>query len=130
MKFVLDASMKTGISSVDEQHELLFGMIEELVEQVGMGEERQAAYDALQGLKTYAAFHFTDEEELMRQSGFPKVDEHAQAHREFVQRIDDIEKEVKNDSAQAAKDLLRFLYDWLVLHIKGMDMAFVPTVKA
>ncbi len=66
--------------------------------------------------------HFTDEEELMAQSGLdPRhVDDHRAMHQQFIQQVTLLW------SQRAAHDrprhhLVGFLTSWLGLHILGMD---------
>jgi len=119
-----DASMKTGVELVDEQHRLLLEMLNELYEKMNLGAAQQAVLDALQGMRAYAAFHFKDEEEFLFEKGYPGLEAHKQAHDSFVEKLDDFQKVVAQDSLMAALEVLHFLKQWLVQHIQGTDMEF------
>lgn len=124
MLVVWDASMATGVESIDEQHQLLLEMLNELHEKMNLGEARQAVLDALQGLRAYTAFHFQDEERLLLEKGYPELEAHKQAHQEFVSKLDGFQEVVNQDSLMAGLELLHFLKKWLTGHIKGTDMEY------
>lgn len=124
-----DETMAIGVHDIDEQHRLLLQMLNELHEKMSLGAAHQAVRDALQGMHAYASFHFADEERLLQEHGYPDLPAHRQAHQEFVQRLEDFQKVVEQDSLIGALEVLHFLKQWLVQHIKGTDKQFVPYLQ-
>jgi len=118
------AALAMGLPDIDEQHRMLIHMIRELGGQMQAGEHRQGVLDALQGMLAYAATHFEDEEELMEEAGWEGLDRHEGLHAEFLWKAGDFEAQVKNDSAQASREVLQYLLNWLVRHIHVEDRAF------
>ena len=100
----------------DAQHQELFRIIDSLTKEDGR--------KALDRLIAYVDHHFTLEEEYMEKLGYPGMEAHVLAHRNF-------EREVKNLLADQtfyddafAKKLSDFLTEWLTKHIFGIDKLF------
>lgn len=116
--------MITGIAVIDEQHRVFVEMIAELGERIENGQERQGLLDALQGMTAYAAFHFTDEEALMRQAGYVDLPAHRKLHAHFLSRCEALDLTSGTARRPAALAALGYLMAWLLGHIKVEDMAF------
>jgi hypothetical protein len=52
-----------------------------------------------------------------------------QQHMKLVGKVMDYRKRFEKNEAFAAMDLMEFLKDWLIKHIKGTDTKYVPFVK-
>ncbi|MGE4298884.1 MAG: bacteriohemerythrin [Desulfovibrionaceae bacterium] len=123
--FRWDDSYLTHIASIDDQHKMLFECVQELHTQLQRGEDRQGVLDALQGMRGYAAYHFEEEEVLMRDAAYPALEAHVSEHRQFTERIDELERDAPSDYAAATREMLIFLVHWLVDHILVADHAYV-----
>ena len=119
-----DHSLDLGNPLIDEQHQALYEMIVELDERMVRGEFGQGVLDALQGMKAYAAVHFEQEEALMARAGWPQLTRHKALHGQFMQKTSLFSSEALADSEWTSLDVLRFLLDWLVAHIKVQDRSF------
>lgn len=131
--------MSVGESTIDGQHKKLLGQITRLAQiissmDVDVGQLR----DTMHFLYTYAKEHFAYEEKYMAGHGFPDLENHRKAHQNFVQFYDDLQKEFREKSISGhfssvdVKDLLKkvekYLGDWLVHHIKGMDHEYAKYI--
>lgn len=117
-------ALAMGHAEIDEQHRMLIQMIRELGVRMNAGDHRQGVLDALQGMLAYAATHFEDEEELMEQADWDGLEKHEGLHAEFMWKAGDLESQVKDDYAQASREVLDYLLHWLVDHIQVEDRAF------
>lgn len=123
-------NLAVGNPDIDEQHQMLIGMIRELVEQIDAGAHRQGVMDALQGMLAYAATHFEDEEEIMEEAGFEGLERHEGLHAEFMWKAGDFGTQIQDDYAKASREVLYFLLTWLVEHIQVEDRAFFNSLSA
>ena len=119
-----DPALEVGDRIIDGQHRSLFGMIMGLDARMTQEEFGLAVLDALQGMRTYAATHFEDEERMMEQAGWPGLPEHRKMHGEFMRRASLFSAETLADSEWTALEMLRFLMRWLIEHIKVQDKGF------
>jgi hemerythrin-like metal-binding protein len=83
----------------------------------------------LQELAQYTVEHFQAEEKLMMEAGYSKLNEHKRVHEKLVKEVLDFQRQFEGGSATVTLDLMTFLSDWLINHIKGVDRQYVPTLK-
>jgi hemerythrin len=121
--FEWDSSIALGISVIDEQHKALFGWINNLNEAIESGDGSAAAGEVIWKLITYVTEHFTEEELLMLSCNYPDLSAHRKEHDLFVERLREIQVNI-NDGHEMGKNVLDFLGEWLVCHIKGTDQGY------
>jgi hemerythrin len=118
-----DVSYELGIPSIDEQHKALFGWINSLDEAIRNGEGSEAVGEVIWKLITYVTEHFRDEELLMLSSKYPGMSAHRKEHDQFVLRLREIQANFL-DGDEMSRQILDFMVDWLVSHIKGTDQGY------
>jgi hemerythrin len=111
-----------------EQHQVLIDIINRIWHQlVAPGGADASVAGLLEDLQLYTETHFTAEEHLMRDFGYPGLERHQARHREFVEQI-----RLARDGHLAGKpiamELLRFLNDWLIHHIKVVDRDYATFI--
>lgn len=82
--------------------------------------------DIVESLKNYTKTHFFTEEEFFARIVYPEVDSHKLMHHRFIQKIADVEEQLRQGSLVVGNDLLDFLKDWLLNHIRVTDKQFAP----
>lgn len=122
--------MAIGIADIDEQHQLFLDMIAELGERIGAGAQRQGLLDALQGMRIYSDVHFDDEEALMCAQGYPELAAHCRLHETFRTMIADLEARAKDGPGLVSLEMLEFLGQWFLGHIRTEDQRFAAFVRA
>ena len=121
---VWDQSFSTSIPTFDDQHKKLFVMINELNEAMQQKRSRDVIGSVLQGLIAYTETHFAAEEEVFRKTGYPETDLHCQLHRDLVQKALGLQEQFKSGQMVLTQDVIEFLQEWLVKHIKGTDSRY------
>lgn len=61
--------------------------------------------------------------------GYAGLNEHKQIHQKLVRKITDFQKQFEEGNATVTIDLMNFLRDWLIDHIKGTDRLYVSALK-
>jgi hemerythrin len=113
----------TGISLIDEQHRGLFDLVKSFEQAAGSGKLLLSVH-TMDQLNRYVRTHFSAEEDLMRTHHFPNLTDHIAEHRQFSARLFRLIMEnVRRDNS---REMLEFLSTWLVAHIAGSDMEYVP----
>ncbi len=120
----------TTVDSVDEQHKILVGMVNELHQAMTAGKGNEALGNILAGLKEYVIEHFGDEEKLQQQAGYPGLLQHKKIHEQFVGKLIEVESNFQEGRVGISMDLMDFLKDWLLQHIMGTDQKYVPYLKS
>jgi len=111
----------TGIGMVDGQHRRLLDLINQLFVSMKKGGDKETVSEAIESLADYTRTHFSDEEELMRQHGYPELDAHIRLHRTFVDAVQDYQRRLANDERLMPAEVFNFLKGWLIYHIQEKD---------
>jgi len=124
-----DDSIAVHIPAIDAQHKELIQWINTLHEAVLKKEGASLLEATLQKLVNYVIEHFTFEEQLMLSYNFPGFSSHRQEHDYFVQKLTALQNGFQ-DSEEASRKTLDFLFDWLVCHIRGTDQTYGRFIRA
>jgi hemerythrin len=112
----------TGVESVDSQHQMLFTIINNLISSCN---EEPVAHDhvenAINELVKYVAYHFADEEQVMRNHHFAGLARHQEQHYEFEAEILGFGLRFKRGE-DVSDGLLKYVQNWLVNHILVIDI--------
>lgn len=95
-------SLATGYKSIDDQHRALFGAIDALLDALRHGYADQEVKRTLQSMETYAADHFLQEEALMKENGYPELNEHLAAHAAFSTRLGELRMALQQSGTSKA----------------------------
>ena len=121
--------LATGVEAIDGQHKLLLTWINKLHHAVNSGRSREELREVLEALAGYAFTHFNTEEIFFKRSAYPDTEKHIRIHEEFRARVEEFHAALLAGKANVDMEVLRFLRDWLIHHISGMDVAFAPYLK-
>ncbi len=118
-----DDSFSVGIDLIDEQHKMLIERTNAISEAV---ENRRGLGKIMQTLSfmfEYTEFHFSAEEKVMTDNGYPKFDEHHKLHEDFKSRLNLMVQDFEEEGATSglSQEITTYLNNWLVTHIKGID---------
>lgn len=111
---------RVGVDDIDEQHRMLFALVNSLWEAAQDKAGAQPVDLVLRRLEDYTLKHFRDEEMLMAAAGYPGFEEHRRTHARFVQVVADAKTRHQGGEPLGA-DMLLFLNTWLVEHIQRDD---------
>jgi hemerythrin len=125
-----DASFSVKVEMIDKQHQMLVQMVNELNNAMLNGNEKETIGKLIDKLITYAAMHFAREEHYFDTLGYPETDVHKQQHDDFEKKVSSFEADFKADRQSLSQDIMQFLSNWLVEHIKGSDKKFGPFLTA
>ena len=122
----LSKDMETGVAKIDEQHRELINRLNEVTSMGVRAVSKEETQKTLNLLGKYIQKHFSDEEALQRQSGYPKYEWHKDQHQIYVAEFDKLEKEftANGQSAKFTLDLSNSIINWIVRHIKSVDVEF------
>jgi len=113
-----------GVAKFDASHKKLCAVINELHANILQGKGRDTQKTALKGLVEYAMNHFGDEEQLMKEYGYPDRLSHKSEHDEFRDRLLEFVEAYLQGSIPLTVDLLAYLVEWLDKHMIGTDKKY------
>jgi hemerythrin len=98
----------------DTQHQVLFKLIDQI-------KEVPFDPDVLVRLKLYAEHHFSLEETYMEMLEYPHLEVHVEAHDRFREELAAMLDTDPSMHVALQISLSDFLYEWLKLHVLGID---------
>lgn len=120
-----------GNPMLDSDHRIILNLLNQLHDATETGQSRDVVASVLNVLAEYTEHHFRREELVMAEIGYPGRAEHANAHRDMVERVHAIRRRWQAGERQAlGEDTLAFLKKWLTEHILGADKAYQPWIEA
>lgn len=131
--FLWKKSYELGIAEIDTQHRNLVGIINELSDAMMNQKGYTVVPHILEKLVDYIQFHFTTEEEIMRDTKYPALDEHCQEHLAMTTKVIEFKRAYANNHEINVVEVLNFLCDWLKEHIVVSDKklkAHIQTMDA
>jgi hemerythrin-like metal-binding protein len=127
-----DESFSVGINLIDAQHKKWFDIIKKLGD--GIAENEQHAdplflEDIIFELKTYVAFHFSEEEKYFERFGYEDAESHIKMHRAYAEKVNELHAGVLRGEDGMAEKLLEFVQGWAINHIKAADKLYSEALK-
>lgn len=109
---------------MDIQHKRLVELVNRIYDAMREGKGDQAAQQTLEDIVLYVRTHFTAEEALMQQVGYPHLSAHQAKHRALTAKAKELMEGLKAGKMVATVRLATFLKDWLVNHIQHEDRQY------
>ena len=133
MKNIMEWSDKLsiGVEVLDEQHKTLIQRLNHVSAALGSNQGEKEVASTLDFLIKYTDYHFSKEEEYMKQYDYPGLEEQLEKHLALVQILKEMEDEFIEDGASKnlATSIDTFLVNWLTKHIEGVDLKFGQFLK-
>jgi hemerythrin len=117
---------RTNVREMDEHHRELFQTANRLDQAFATGEDRAIIQQTLDFLIQYAATHFTAEQSLMSEHGFPEGERHRKQHEKFMNEVLAMRSRAEAEAMQANIELVSFFKDWIINHILTEDRKYGP----
>lgn len=121
-------AFSVNVSAIDEEHQKLFDIINRLHTAMTKREAGNIIADTFAELVNYTKTHFAHEEEMMESINYPKLNEHKEMHKKFVDKLSELKDQYDANplSYTISIEMWIFLRDWLNNHILGVDMEYSP----
>ena len=115
-----------GIPSIDALH---LELEERLADLADAGAGATAALAALAALQDHLQRHFSHEEALMAQSGFPMAECHAREHLSVVEVVAEVQRLLEQGDGAPLGRLAPAMLEWFAVHATSMDAALASYLK-
>jgi len=123
--FEWNDKLRTGIVSIDAQHQTLFAIGAELYAAMSAGQSKEKMHKILTRLRDYTGAHFAHEERLMQLHHYPDCVAHRAEHAALTLRVTEFYDEFHRGQVSVSVRLLKFLENWLTEHIGKSDQRYV-----
>lgn len=125
--------METCISEIDSQHKEFFRIgrnIEQLLIAKCINVSEKELLDIICELREYVAYHFYEEECIMRENNYSKIEEHIKKHNEFKEMVMNIDcPALAANPYIELKKIRDEIMDWVFSHMLADDMDIARELK-
>lgn len=118
-----DSRHTLGIASIDQQHRSLMDLINLLGKALSNGYRHEDALELMDRIIRFVAEHFSHEEELMKQHGFPGSEQHTAEHEKLLRAAATLMSAITPSDPERAILAAAFLTDCAEFHILQEDQA-------
>ena len=101
-------NLSVGIDSIDEQHKKLVNIINALNDAILSGESNNLLIQIFNNLATYTNVHFTYEENMFAEFGYPDSVEHKKQHEALIAQLIELKQEFNQI---VLNQLVKLVYD-------------------
>ncbi|MBF0382287.1 MAG: hemerythrin family protein [Magnetococcales bacterium] len=117
-----DKVPRVGVPVIDFEHQQLVIIINKLYNSVTSGVvSRSELLQIMLDLFDYTVYHFTAENKIMVEVGYPQAEQHSKKHESLQEQILDFASSFFEYEVDVREDLLQVLKTWLVEHIVKSD---------
>jgi hemerythrin len=115
--------LAVGVQIIDEQHQMLFKKINDLLEACNLRRGKDKVGEVLDFLGSYVVDHFHAEEDVMALRKYPDAALHRKQHQEFLATFADIKREFDADGSgpHIVARTNQAVVAWLNSHIRAVD---------
>jgi len=123
--------LATGNDMIDNQHKELFKRINDLLIACVGKKGKDEVGNLLQYLKEYVKIHFSDEESLQLQEGYPLYKVHREQHDSFISKLIGVEDQfnAEGETQFALVNAGNMTLEWLTKHIYQSDKKMAEFVN-
>ncbi|VAW71627.1 hypothetical protein MNBD_GAMMA13-1582 [hydrothermal vent metagenome] len=117
-----------GVGFADDQHKVLFGLLNTLHETAAGSDRAQTGKD-LDALIGYVVEHFQNEENEMKAKGYSDYESHKAFHDKLVEKCAGVQTQFHAGDEVAMQEVTLLVKDWLDNHIPTQDRAYEPCLN-
>ena len=121
-------SLETGIAKIDEQHKKLFEQVDILMDK----ENENRHKDVINFLDDYITKHFSDEQQMHRETKYPKADAHKKMHDDYIVVSHKMKEKFLKEGASITNnmEINKTVVGWMKNHIMVHDKEFAAYYKS
>jgi len=124
-KFDWASNMETGNSAIDTQHKQLFKIgrdLEQLIRIQCIGVTDKQLLDIVCELRDFTGYHFYEEESLMQEMNYPRINNHKKFHKkcsDYVMKLD--LPKIKEEPVKQLSLIKDEVQSWIMTHVLSED---------
>ena len=122
--FAWKEEYSVNVKEIDHQHRQLVDMVNELYDAMSQKKGKEVLGTILAKLINYTGTHFSFEEKLLEQNGYPDFEEHKAKHEKMVAKVVALQNDHNSVKIALSLEVSKFLQDWLNKHILGTDKKY------
>ena len=132
-KFDWAPNMETGYGDIDTQHKQLFKIgrdLEQLIRIQCIGVTDKQLLDIVCELRDYTGYHFYEEERMMQEMNYPRMNTHKKFHKkcsDYVMKLD--LPKIKAEPMKQLKLIKDEVQSWIMTHVLSEDRDMITAYR-
>lgn len=127
--FKWDDKYLVGFQEVDNQHKIIFDILNQAYEAFMKNEHEQKLDEIINKLFDYTDYHFSTEEKYFKQHPDDSIGLHREQHKLFIDKINSFKEQYYRDKRGVYYLIIKFIKDWFVNHINATDRDYFNKLK-
>ncbi|SRR6056297_655937 len=124
-----DEKYSVDVPELDECRKQLMDMFNSLIEIKTNKGEAKDVVNWVTEINEFSKIFFSKEEKILGRKGYPDLDIHSKAHRQFIKKIIGLRREIAEEVDNLAVEDIVELRDWLIRHFEARDTLFIPFLR-
>ncbi|MGB5735913.1 MAG: hemerythrin family protein [Thiohalocapsa sp.] len=121
-------TLATGIERIDAEHRVFVALISDLDQADAEGAPRERMERILREVQAYALFHFTREENLMLDQGYPDYERHRREHQNLLAHFTGVLHEYR-EGRVLVQHIVELTYQWFAGHATEADQRLAEYLR-
>lgn len=109
---------------LDKHHKVLFDIINRLYENCIEVDNSISVEPLINELVSYTHYHFSAEEQYMRDIGYKDINKQISEHKIFTDKILQLQRDGHLDNCGHSQELIAYLGNWLLNHVMEEDKKY------
>ncbi|NCB73259.1 MAG: diguanylate cyclase [Clostridia bacterium] len=127
VKIEWNPAWECGEATIDSQHRRMLEIANELL---GMNNEKSDTFcEQMESLLSHISEHFSYEEQVQKDIGYPDAKSHAEKHKELTERAIQIKDDCLSGKIKMVSLISYIISDVINLHLLEEDTKFFPYIK-
>lgn len=122
--FIWRDNFSVGNQIIDDQHKKLIAIINRLYQSYMDKKQVDEISSIMKELADYTRYHFTTEENLIREKKYPFMAEHIKEHDFFIEELRNFKEQFDSSPSILTLKVMTFLQKWLKEHILVNDQKY------
>lgn len=123
------AALSVGVAEIDEQHQRLYAIIDDLLKAQKEDLDTQSILSILAQMADYSEYHFRTEDNFMIENDYPLFLSHRKEHLAYMKKLGSLIIALEKKEESVLEDLLEFLCNWWQTHITVSDLKYARYIK-
>ncbi len=125
-ELIWNKSDESGNEKVDNQHKSLINGANKLINAINLKLGKEKYLNIVKELLKEIVIHFEDEEDIVRNTKFPYLDNHKLSHTNLVEKAKKIVEKVENNEMSPDEIISHLTYDVVAQHMEIEDKLYFP----
>ena len=124
-----ESMFSVGVEELDAQHHAALDILNRLHDAMRSGKVSTELEGVLNEMANYAQFHFSAEEKILDNAGYPGLNTQKIEHNKFTQKISQYQDDLRNGKLALSVAVIDFFKNWWIGHIQGEDYKYANFLK-